>query len=367
MDYFKGDAGVEEGGRGGNEMSKQDWKKLLKADPTGWLLEDDDPGVRYLVLRDIVDADEKEVKAARCKAHREGPIAIILDNMNPEGWWLHPGAVYAPKCRGTSWSIISLAQMGASIEEDKRIGTACASLLDNAMSRGGQFSSTGDAYKTFNCLQGNMLTSLMDMGCRDERIDTACEWTARTVTGEGLTRNVTGDGLVPAESSSRGLRPFSYITGPLFACRRMKHCAWAGAKIMLAFSRVPPESRTGLIKRAISAGVDYFFTNDPATANFPGEMAPAPDKRWWKFHFPVVGMDILQVAEALTALGYGGDPRLSNTLDLIRSKQDENGRWLLENNYGYWHKWWVNYGSTGKPNKWVTLRAMRVLKRAGEK
>jgi hypothetical protein len=91
-----------------------------------------------------------------------------------------------------------------------------------------------------------------------------------------------------------------------------------------------------------------------------------PDRRWWKFHFPVIGMDILQVAEALTALGYGSDPRLANTLDLIRGKQDEHGRWLLEKNYGYWHKWWVNYGSINKPNKWVTLRAMRVLKRAGQ-
>jgi len=104
---------------------QQDWKKLLKADPTDWLLEEADPGVRYLALRDIVDASEKEVKTARKKAHREGPIATIQDNMNPEGWWLHPGYVYNPKCQGTSWSIISLAQMGGSIEEDKRISIAC--------------------------------------------------------------------------------------------------------------------------------------------------------------------------------------------------------------------------------------------------
>jgi hypothetical protein len=77
-------------------------------------------------------------------------------------------------------------------------------------------------------------------------------------------------------------------------------------------------------------------------------------------------MDLLQVADALTALGYGADPRLTNLLNLIRSKQDENGRWLLEKNYGSQHTWWVNYGSIDKPNKWVTLRAMRVLKRAEE-
>ena len=343
---------------------QQEWKKVLKADSTDWLLEPGDPGVRYLALRDIVDADEKEIKAAREKAHREGPIATILDNMNPEGWWVRPGNVYTPKCQGTSWSIISLAQLGGSIKEDKRIGVACLYLLDNALAKGGQFSNSGDASKTFNCFQGNMLTSLMDLGCKDARLDTAYEWTARTVTGDGLPSKVTRDGLAPSDSGSVKLHPFTDIFGPLFSCRRMKHCAWAGAKVMAAFSRLPAERRSPLVKRAIQAGVEYFFTTDPATADFPGETAPMPDRRWWKFHFPVIGMDILQMAEALTALGYGRNPRLANTLDLIRDKQDENGRWSLEKNYGYQHKWRVNYGSINKPNKWVILRALRVLKQA---
>jgi hypothetical protein len=342
----------------------KNWKTQLKADPTDWLLEESDPGVRYLALRDIVDADEKEVKAARQKAHREGPIAVILENMNPEGWWVHPGGVYAPKCQGTSWSILALAQMGGSVEADKRVATACSYLLDNALARGGQFSGNKDATKTFNCFQGNMLTSLMDLGCRGERINNAFEWTARTVTGEGLPDKVTRQGLDIEEDSSGRFYPLARITGPLFSCGRLKHCAWAGGKIMLAFSRIPEEHRSPLVQRAIKTGVDYFFTNDPATADFPGEMAPRPDRRWWKFTFPVTGMDLLQVAEALTALGYGSDPRLANTLDLIRNKQDENGAWVREKNYGYWHKWWVDYGKYNKPNKWVTLRAMRVLKLA---
>jgi hypothetical protein len=49
-------------------------------------------------------------------------------------------------------------------------------------------------------------------------------------------------------------------------------------------------------------------------------------------------------------------------LELILSKQDENGRWLLE--YDYNGKTWGDYGEKKQPNKWVTLRALRVLKRA---
>jgi hypothetical protein len=118
------------------------------------------------------------------------------------------------------------------------------------------------------------------------------------------------------------------------------------------------------VQQAIEAGVNYFFSCDPSSADFPGEMASVPDPRWWKFHFPVIGFDLLQVAEALTALGYGSDPRLANTLDLIRQKQNEAGQWLLEENYGYRHPWWAKFGARGKPNKWVTLRALRLLKRA---
>jgi hypothetical protein len=347
-------------------MVKQDWNKLLKADPIDWLLEESDPGVRYLALRDIMGAEGKELKAARTKAHREGPIAIILDNMNPEGWWVHPGHVYNPKMTGTSWSILALAQMGGSLEEDARIGTACTYLLDTALSPGGQFSNNGEAYKTFSCLQGNMVYALMELGCRDKRLEKAYEWMARTITGEDLPQKTSTAGITPDEDEKAKLYPYNYITGSLFGCKHAPHCAWAGAKQMLALSLLPPDRRTPLIKHAIEAGLGYFLTNDPATALFPGEQAPRPDLRWWHFTFPVVGLDLLQVAEALTALGYGNDPRLSNLLRLIQEKQGADGKWVREKNYGSNHKWWVKYGVFDKPDKWVTLRAMRVLKRAGE-
>ena len=68
------------------------------------------------------------------------------------------------------------------------------------------------------------------------------------------------------------------------------------------------------------------------------------------------------IAHILFALGFGKDPRLANTLELIRSKQDEQGRWLLE--YNYDGKTWMRFGKMKEPNEWVTLRALRVLKAA---
>ena len=72
--------------------------------------------------------------------------------------------------------------------------------------------------------------------------------------------------------------------------------------------------------------------------------------------------DVLQNLEALTLLGYGQDTRLQSALELLLSKQDNLRRWKME--YTYNGKTWVDIEQKGEPSKWVTLRALRVLKHA---
>ena len=74
-----------------------------------------------------------ELRAARKAAHAQGPIAAVLQRMNKAGYWAAPGPGYNPKYRSTVWSIILLAQLGASAEDDPRIPKACAYLLDHAL------------------------------------------------------------------------------------------------------------------------------------------------------------------------------------------------------------------------------------------
>ena len=52
--------------------------------------------------------------------------------------WAEAGAGYNPKYRSTVWSIVLLAQLGASVVEDARISRACTYLLENALASGGQ-------------------------------------------------------------------------------------------------------------------------------------------------------------------------------------------------------------------------------------
>ena len=109
-----------------------------------WLLERNDPGVRYLALRDLLrrPPDDSELYAAREEAHARGPIAAVLTEMTDEGYWVIPGPGYAPKYRGTVWSLILLGQLGASAAIDKRIERGCQYILDHALMGPGQFSAS---------------------------------------------------------------------------------------------------------------------------------------------------------------------------------------------------------------------------------
>jgi hypothetical protein len=333
------------------------WKNQLQSDSLPWLLKSENPGVRYLAMRDLLDLppDDKKLKAARSLAHKDGPIAEVLSHMEEGGYWVKAGPGYNPKYRSTVWALIVLAQLGASAREDKRIGQACKYLLDHALAEGGQITmtSTGAPSGTADCIQGNMLWSLMELGYEDPRLEKAYEWMARTVTGEGVE---------PMENRQAPVRYYSYKIGPNFACgvNNKLPCAWGGVKVMLALGKLPVEKRTPTIKRAIKQGIDFFFSIDPATANYPSGWAEKPSGNWWKFGFPVFYVtDLLQLAEALVALGYGSDKRLNSVLDIIRGKQNEQGQWLME--YDYTGKTWLDFGRKKQPNEWVTLRALRVL------
>jgi hypothetical protein len=321
-------------------------------------LEKDDPGVRYLALRDLkgVSANDRELRAARKAAHQQGPIAAILAEMDQAGFWAEPGPGYNPKYRSTVWALIALAQLGAAIEEDKRIALACAYFLDQALAAGGQITASGAPSGTADCLQGNLCWALLELGYDDPRLATAFEWMARTVTGEGI---------APVTDKQAAVRYYAGKCGPLFACgpNNKLPCAWGGVKVMLAFGKVPVKQRTPLMKRAIKQGAEFLLSVDPAGAAYPAGFSSKPSQSWWKFGFPVFYVtDVLQIVEALVALGYGRDKRLANALMLIREKQDNQGRWLME--YDYTGKTWGDYGRKKSPNKWVTLRALRALKAA---
>ena len=132
---------------------------------------------------------------------------------------------------------------------------------------------------------------------------------------------------------------------------------------MKALLAVPPERRTPALQRALQVGAEFLLSRDPAVADYP--YTRRVSSTWFKFGFPLTyWSDVLETTAVLVEMGYGDDPRLSNALQFILSKQDAQSRWKLENALS--GKMWADIEGKGKPSKWVTLRALRVLKRRAE-
>jgi hypothetical protein len=327
------------------------WLKRLNEDPLHWLLEQDpeNPSIRFFALRDLLDRpeDDPEVQEAKAAIMQSGPVAAILDAQKSEGYWFKAGGGYSPKYQGTVWQIMILSELGAD-PDDARVERGCEYLLSHSIASNGAFSVLGKPVPSgvIPCLNGNMLFALRKLGFGDDpRVQTATRWLVQATTGEG---------------------DFQYLksgtTGPCFACsaNNAQPCAWGANKVLRAFSGWLESERTPEMERAIQIGVDFLFSRDPAEADYP--YTERVSSTWFKFGFPLsYWSDVLETTEVLAVLGRGDDPRLGNAIQFILGKQDEQGRWKLENTM---NRMWVEIEKKREPSKWVTLRALRVLKRA---
>jgi len=337
------------------------WEEWLKGDPLPWLLETDpdQPAVRCFTLQDILGKGDNdgEVVLAKTAIMNTGPVPAILAAQSPEGYWLKPGSGYSPKYRGTIWQIVFLAQLGAD-GSDPRIKAGCEYVLSHNIASNGGLSINGTPSAFIHCMAGNLGAALIDLGWLDDkRLQCALEWQARMVTGDRIASSQSTD------SSERYYK--SGTTGPLFACAANGGlpCAWGAVKTMLALSKVPISHRTTRIKAAIDEGVDFLLSHDPSVADYPFAYGNRPNSSWFKFGYPIGYVtDVLQNLEGLATLGRAQDSRLARSLEMVINKQGERGRWRLE--YSYNGKTWVDIEKKGQPSKWVTLRALRVLKAA---
>ena len=334
------------------------WTDHLRADPVPWLLADDTPAVRAAALQRLLDRppDGQEVVAARHAAMAVDPIRAILAAQDPAGWWVKPGPGYGPKYKGTIWQLIFLEQLGAD-PEHPQVVRACDYVLRMCPTSSGGFGCSGAAKEVapppsavIHCLNGNLLRALIGLGrLHDERVQAAVEWAARHITGEGVDRWYA-----------------SGTNGPRFACAAndKQPCAWGALKELSALASISVAERTPLVQHAVSVGVDFLFSADPAVADYPmGWGNTRPSTSWFKPGFPLGYVaDVLQSLEVLTQLGHGRDDRLAPALDWLEGLQDEAGRW--RNRYAYNRKTWVDFERQGEVSKWVTLRACTVLRGA---
>jgi len=331
------------------------WLDHLEGNPVPWLLDSSSPAVRAATLRRFLrrPADDPEFVASRSRAMQTDPIRSILDAQEPEGWWVKPGPGYAPKYRGTVWNLMFLEQLGAD-PDHPGVRAAVDYVLRVCPTEVGGFGCSGSHKETppppsavLHCLNGNLLRAVIEFGYLDDpRVQDAIDWETRAITGDGMERWYQ-----------------SRTSGPLFECgpNDGRPCAWGAVKALRGLAAIPTHRRSTSVEAAISEGVEFLFSSDPAVADYPMPSGNTkPSAVWFKPGFPsAYGADVLQLLEVMVELGYGSDPRLERAFEWLLSLQDDQGRWT--NRHAYNRKTTVDFEPQGKESKWVTLRACTVL------
>jgi hypothetical protein len=334
--------------------NSDNWKSLLNTDPTDWLLEDDNPSVRYFTLKEILGESEtnSEVKKARKAIMTTGIVPRILEKQNDDGSWGVPENFYVnAKYKGTVWTIITLAEVDAD-GQDKRIKKAAEFILARSQDKqSGGFAyrsgtDGGDHERVVPCLTGNMVFSLIRFGYLDDiRIQHGIEW---------LTKYTRFDDGIPEA-------PKGWPYDKHKNCYGNHTCHMGVVKSLKVLAEIPVVERTDAVKETIKNGAEYLLMHRLyKSSHDPSVVA----KRFWvNFSFPTLWKtDALEMLSVMAKLGYR-DKRMQDAIDLLVSKQDEQGRWKMEKSYN--SRLLVSVEKDGKPSKWITLQALKVLKSIG--
>jgi len=328
------------------------WKSLLKADATVWLLEEGNPSVRYFALTDILGRpeDDADVMKAKRRIMEVGVVPRILAKQKAGGFWGVAENFYIKsKYKGTVWQLIVLAELGAD-GSDERVRRACEFILENSQDHeSGGFSylggkdGGGDHRKVLPCLTGNMVWSLTRLGYLDDhRVQHGIDWIVRYQRfDDGVKEAVRG---WPYDKRER--------------CFGRHSCHMGVVKALKALAEIPVGRRSDGVKSTIERGAEYLLSHHVFKRSH--DLTRVSKSEWLQFGFPLMwNTDVLEVLGILTRLGYR-DERMQESVDLAVSKQDNMGRWKLENTFN--RRFQVNIEQKGKPSKWVTLNALRMLK-----
>lgn len=300
-----------------------------------------DPAIRWQVLRDLVGGAEARVEQKRRKIARDGWGARLLAKQDPDGRWAggktSDGGLYSPKWISTTYTMLLLRDFGLP-SNNWQARKACALLLDRGLQRDG-----GISYGTWakwtgrgeTCVTGMVVSILSYFKHEDDRLDTVAShllaeqmpdggWNCRRPYG------ATHSSVHTTISVLEGLRYYELHRG--VKLREVRAAQRRGREFLLVH-RLFRSHRTGEIIKPL-------FTRFA----FP--------PRW---HY-----DILRALDYFQSVNAPRDPRLADAIDIVRGRQDEDGRWPLHHSYR--GKTYFELERVGEPSRWNTLRALRVLK-----
>lgn len=325
-------------------------------DVIDWLL-DSDPAIRWQVLRDLAGAPETVVAAERARVAGEGWGARLLALQQPHGQWLsgvpafpsaaaekwwrslgpaRQGTLF-PTWTATTWSLVLLRAFGldpAGAAARRAVGL----VRDNV--RWEHDAEPFFAGEVEPCINGRTVALGAYFG-----VDVA------PVVGRLLGEQMADGGWNCEQENGSTRGSFHTTIDVLEGLLEYERAAGSAPEVTSARLRGQEYLLERRMFRRLSTGQPV--GQDRKTG------APAA---WTRFSYPPFWhYDVLRGLDYLRAAGAAPDDRAAEAIELIRSKRDADGRWPLENPHPGQLHFALDDGE-GKPSRWNTLRAMRVLR-----
>jgi hypothetical protein len=292
---------------------------------TEWLLEGD-PAIRWQVMRDLTDEPRGAVEGERSRVASQGWGARLLGLQDEDGQW--GGGPYSPKWTSTTYTLLLLRHLGID-PADRRVQDAIGRVSAGVLMTKTRpfFEYTGET-----CVTG-MVLALSSYFRGADGTDRQVDW---------LLDEQRADGGWNCETSSS---------------RSSFHTTISVLEGLLEHEEAGPSAAN--IEAARARAHEYLLERRLLRSLSTGELV---NSRWTLFSFPPRWhYDVLRGLDYLRDAGVSPEHRVEEAVDLVESKRDKEGRWPLQNHYRGREHFSMEPGP-GKPSRWNTLRALRVLR-----
>jgi hypothetical protein len=306
---------------------------LVSEDVVRWLLEPENPSLRYRTTVELLGKSPDDPEAIECKRQiaESIPVKGLLSEMHPDGYWLQKrprtgkmlgdGVEYGDF--GTTHYCLSyLAELGMD-RTNAQVAKAAERYLNLQKE-------DGDFYQHFSCLLGLNIRTFTMLGYKnDSQVKKSIDLLLNTERPDG--------------GYLCDMHEGKYKTKPVKSCIR------GSVKAVLAFSYLPEYRKHDRIRKLM----DYFLLRDGIFKRT--NLKEFVNKDMERNSFPITWRaNVFEILLALSKMDCGKHSRLERAWDFLDAKVDKKGRYVLD-----WtpeqSPWKV--GKRNQPNKWITFYA----------
>jgi hypothetical protein len=291
-----------------------------------WLL-DSDPSIRWQVMRDLMGETDEVVAAERLRVASEGWGARLLDLQGPDGHW-GGGAYVSPGWISTTDTLLQLRDLGLD-PTSERARLAIGLVRDNCTWGPDFDESPFFEGEVEPCINGRVLASGAYFGAASDRLV---------------------DRLLTEQLEDGGWNCYTRSKRSSF------HSTICVLEGLLEYEKA--KGATSAVNAARVRAREYLLERSMLRSRSSGAVI---NSDWTQFSFPNRWhYDVLWGLDHLRRAGVEPDQRVAEAIDVVGKKRDRDGRWPLENPHAGKVHFDMEDGA-GKPSRWNTLRALRVL------